>query len=424
MPPRGFCRNFAAAIEPAGAVAVSIIANERMLMKTNMNFDLFTPTRLLFGRGKLNELGDQKMPGKKALLLISNGNSVRTTGTLDRVVGQLEKAHVAHVLCANIHENPSKEVVMEAAAIARENGCDFVVALGGGAVLDSAVAVAAMATNPGDLWDYVHGGTGKGLPLQQPGLPVVTIATTSGTGSEINCWGVISNRATNEKIGFGCPELNPVLAIVDPELMRTVPPKYTAYQGFDALFHNTEVMISRFVNVLSEPIALSAIERIAKYLPRAVKDGNDLEAREAVAYGSTIAGLTMQLTSTTAEHSMEHAMSAYHPDLPHGAGLIMISNEFYRFFIERHACDGQFVKMARAMGMPDAYRPEDFLTALADLQRACGVDDLKMSDYGFTREECDTLARNARETMGGLFAANPCEMTHEECRTIFEKSYV
>lgn len=178
-------------------------------MKTNMNFNLFTPTRLLFGCGKLNELGDQKMPGKKALLLISNGNSVRTTETLDRTIAQLDKANVAHVLCANIHENPSKEVVMEAAAVARENGCDFVVALGGGAVLDSAVAVAAMATNPGDLWDYVHGGTGKGLPLQQPGLPIVTIATTSGTGSEINCWGVISNHATMRKSDSAAPNSIP-----------------------------------------------------------------------------------------------------------------------------------------------------------------------------------------------------------------------
>lgn len=392
-------------------------------MKTNMNFDLFAPTKLLFGSGKLNELGDQTMPGKNALLLISNGNSVKTSGKLDRTIAQLEKANVDYVICANIHENPSKEVVMEAAACARKNNCDFIVALGGGAVLDSAIAVAAMATNPGDLWDYVYGGTGKGLPLQHPGLPIVTIATTSGTASEINCWGVISNHQTNEKIGFGRPELTPVLAIVDAELMRSVPAKYTAYQGFDALFHNTEVAISRFVNVLSETISLSAIEHIAKYLPRAVKDGNDLEAREGVAYGSTIAGMAMQLTSTTAEHSMEHAMSAYHHNLPHGAGLIMISNEFYRFFIERHACDDQFVKIARAMGMKEADKPEDFLTALAELQKACGVDNLKMSDYGIGREECDRLARNARETMGGLFEANPCEMTHADCTAIFERAY-
>ena len=390
----------------------------------NTNFDFYNPTHILFGTGKLDELGNQPMPGKKALLLISSGKSAKVSGALERTQAQLEKAGVEYAVCAKIHENPTREIVMEAAAFAKENGCDFIVALGGGAVLDSSVAVAAMATNPGDLWDYVNGGTGKGQPLVNKPLPQVTITLTAGTGSEINNWGVISRNDTHEKIGFGgAPELVPVLAVVDPELMKTVPSKYTAYQGFDALFHNTEVMMSNGVNILSETLALSAIENIAKYLPRAAADGNDIEARERVAYGSTIAGITMQLTSTTAQHSMEHAMSAYHPDLPHGAGLIMISVEFARYFIERHACDEQFIKMARAMGMPEADKAEDFLTALVQLQKDCGVADLKMSDYGFAKDECMTLAVNARETMGGLFLANPCEMSDEECAGIFEKAY-
>ena len=389
-----------------------------------MHFDFYNPTHLLFGSGKLGELGDQKLPGKKALLLISAGKSAKASGALEKTQAQLARAGVEYVVCANIRENPAKELVMEAAQVARDNGCDFIVALGGGAVLDSAVAVAAMATNPGDLWDYVSGGTGKGKPLVNKPLPQVTITLTAGTGSEINNWGVISNLETHEKIGFGgAPELVPVLAVVDPELMRTVPAKYTAYQGFDALFHNTEVMMSNGVNLLSETLALSAIANIAQYLPRAVKDGNDLEAREHLAYGSTIAGMTMQLTSTTAQHSMEHAMSAYHPNLPHGAGLIMISVEFARFFIERHACDAQFIKMARVMGLPDADKPEDFLTALTQLQEACGVADLKMSDYGFARDEAMTLAVNARETMGGLFLANPCPLSDEACAGIFERAY-
>lgn len=389
----------------------------------NMNFNFNNPTNLIFGAGALNSLGEQRMPGKKALLLISNGKSTKANGYLDRTEKQLEKAGVEYVVCGNIHENPSKEVVMEAAAVAKENNCDFIVALGGGAVLDSAVAVSAMATNPGDLWDYVVGGTGKGQPLVNKGLPIVTIATTSGTGSEINCWGVISNHETNEKIGFGDPTLVPVLSIVDSELMTTVPAKYTAYQGFDALFHNTEVMMSKGVNIMSEVLALSAIENIAKYLPVAVKDGKNLEAREHVAYGSTIAGMTMQLTSTTAQHSMEHAMSAYHHDLPHGAGLIMISKEFAQYFIDRHVCDEQFIKMARVMGIPGADKAEDFITALVKLQEDCGVADLKMSDYGMCKDECMTLAINARETMGGLFLANPCDMTDEDCAGIFERSY-
>ena len=131
----------------------------------------------------------------------------------------------------------------------------------------------------------------------------------------------------------------------------------------------------------------------------------------------------MTLSSCTSEHSIEHAMSAYHHDLPHGAGLIMISRAFAQFFIERHACDGQFVKMARAMGMPTADRPEDFITALVKLQEDCGVAGLKMSDYGFVPEEAMTLAKGARSMQGGLFAANPCEMTDEDCAEIFHKSY-
>ena len=388
-----------------------------------MSFNFYNPTNLLFGRGKLNELGKLPMPGKKAMLLISNGKSTRANGSLARTDEELRKAGAEFAIFDKIMENPYKSVIMEGAAFARENGCDFIVALGGGAVLDSSAAIAAMATNPGDLWDYVHGGTGKGLPLASAGLPIVAIATTSGTGSELNGYGVISNPDTNEKIGFGASCLVPVIAIVDPELMTTVPPKYTAYQGFDALAHNTEVMISSGVNIMSETLALSAIENIARYLPRAVADGSDIEAREHVAYGSTLAGMTMQLTSTTAAHSMEHSMSAYHHNLPHGAGLIMIAEAFYRFFIERRACDAQFIKMARAMGIKDADKPEDYITALLKLEKDCGVYGLKMSDYGFKPEESMTLAVGARAMQGGLFAANPCEMTDADCAAIFDRAY-
>lgn len=389
-----------------------------------MNFVFNNPTKLLFGVGKLGELHSEKLPGKKALLLLSKGQSVHKNGSYDKTVEELKKAGIEHAEFAKIMENPLVEVVEEATAFAKENGCDFIVALGGGAVLDSSVAVATMATNPGHLWDYVSGGTGKALPLVNQPLPIVTIATSSGTGSEMNEWGVICKEDTHEKIGFGIPGVGkPYLAVVDPTYMTTVPPKYTAYQGFDALFHNTEVMMSTSLNILSEAIALSAIENIAKYLPRAVKNGNDLEAREHVAYGSTMAGITMQLTSTTAQHSMEHAMSAYHRNLQHGAGLIMISKEFAQFFVDRHACDDRFLKMAKAMGVENPISPQDFIEALVQLQKDCGVDDLKMSDYGFTKDECMTLAINARETMGGLYAANPCEMTDEDVAGIFERSF-
>jgi alcohol dehydrogenase class IV len=394
-------------------------------MESNMmNFVFNNPTKLLFGTGKLKELHNEKMPGKKALLLLSTGQSVHKNGSYDQTVEELKKAGVEYVEYAGIVENPPMEVVEEGGRIAKENGCDFVVALGGGAVLDAAVAVSTMAANPGRLWDYVDGGTGKGKDLVNAPLPCVDIATSSGTGSEMNEWGVICNEQTHEKIGFGKPGINkPVIAVVDPTYMLTVPAKYTAYQGFDALFHNTEVMMSTSLNELSEAIALSAIENISKYLPIAVKDGSNLEAREHVAYGSTMAGITMQLTSTTAQHSMEHAMSAYHRNLPHGAGLIIISKEFAQFFVDKHACDDRFIKMAKAMGATGDVKPQDFVTKLVELQEACGVADLKMSDYGFDKSESMTLAKNARETMGGLYAANPYLATDEDIAGIFDRSY-
>lgn len=385
------------------------------------SFRAYVPTDIVFGSGVVKELHNHKLPGKKAMIVISNGKPTRANGYLDTVEGELRQAGVETVVFDRVEANPLRSTVMAGAAFARDNGCDFLLALGGGSVMDAAKVMAFMAVNPGDVWDYIAGGTGKAQPRQAAPLPLVCVTTTAGTGSEADPYGVISNDETNEKIGFHADF--PVLSIVDPELMLSVPPVFTAYQGFDALFHSTECYVSSTANAMSDMYALTAIENVAKYLARAVNDGNDLEAREHVAFGNTLSGIVMNIASTTAKHSLEHAMSAYHHALPHGAGLIMISKAFYEYFIERHACDERFVRMAQAMGMPEASRPEDFITMLVKLQEECGVAGLKMSDYGITPEEFDTLARNARETMGGLFLGNPCELDHAGSVEILRKSY-
>lgn len=389
-----------------------------------MSYNFFNPTRVLFGAGELNNLHKQAMPGKKAMVVISNGKSTRENGTLDRTLEQLRMAGVETALFDKVEANPLKSTVEAGAKFAKDNDCDFVVALGGGSVMDAAKIMAMYALQPGELWDYVAGSTGKMQPLVNPTLPVIAITTTAGTGSEVDQWGVVTNPETNEKIGCGgMDSLFPVLAVVDPELMLTVPPKFTAYQGFDALFHSVEGYISIVSSLMSDMVQLAAIENIGKYLPRAVKNGDDLEAREHVAFANTMSGYSMVVGSCTSEHSMEHAMSAYHQHLPHGAGLIMISKEYYTHFINKHCCDERFVRMAQALGKTDAKEPMDFITALVDLQKACGVADLKMSDYGIQKDECMTLAKNARATMGGLFACDPVQMTDEECAAIYEKSY-
>ncbi len=389
-----------------------------------MSFQVYLPTRTLFGAGMLNSLHKQELPGKKAMLVISNGKSVRENGALDRTLNELKLAGVDTVIFDKVNANPVKSIVMEGAAFARENGCDFVAALGGGSVMDAAKIMAMMATNDGDLWDYVSGGTGKGQPLPNGPLPVICITTSAGTGSEVDQWGVVSNEETQEKIGCGgYDSLFPVLAIVDPELMTSVPPKFTAYQGFDALFHATECYISKMSNLMSDMVALTAIENVAGYLPQAVKNGGDIEAREHVAFGNTLSGWVMNLSCNTSEHSMEHALSAYHPQLPHGAGLIMISIAYYQHFVDAGCCPAKFIRMAQAMGMSHADKPQDFITMLAKLQADCGVDDLKMSEYGIQPSEFPAMAENARATMGGLFTADPVSTSNEDCVAIYQKSF-
>ena len=388
-----------------------------------MDFNMYVPTKILFGAGTLNELGKQQLPGKKAVIIISNGKSTRANGYLSRTEEQLAQAGVATSVFDKIQPNPLKETVMEGAAFVKAQCADFIVALGGGSVIDSAKAIAVMAANPGDLWDYIASGTGKGQPIKNKPLPIVAISTTAGTGSEADAGCVITKPETNEKVGLKTPDLFPVLCIEDPKLMKSVPAHYTAYQGFDALSHSLEGYISKFANLMSDMYAITAIENVGRYLARAVKDGNDIEARTHVAFGNILSGTVMCVGTTSSQHSLEHALSAYHPNLPHGAGLIMLSRAYFGNVIAHHACDERFIRMAKAMGMESADKPEDFLTVLQKLLEDCGVADLKMSDYGITPDEFLKMADNAMGPMGGLFACDRVALTKEDVIGIYQKSY-
>lgn len=388
-----------------------------------MNFTHYIPTRILFGKGQLAHLHKQGLPGAKALIVISSGGSARSHGYLARVEEQLDLAGVAHVVFDRILPNPIRTHVMEGAAIAREEGCDFVVGLGGGSAIDSAKSIAVMAANPGDYWDYLSGGSGRGLAVPHPPLPIVAVTTTAGTGTEADPWTVITKEDSHEKIGFGYDETFPVLSIVDPELMVTVPPRLTAYQGFDALFHSTEGYISTVANPVSDLYALKAIELVGRWLPVAVADGGNDDARANMALANTLSGMVESTASCTSEHSLEHALSAFHPTLPHGAGLIIVSLAYYTHFARQHACDERMVAMARALGKADAATPMDFVDALAGLQQACGVADLKMSDYGVRRGDLARYAANARTTMGGLYARDPATLTDADAEAILDASW-
>ena len=381
-------------------------------------FSFYMPTRLYFGSGAVQKLTRARLPEGRGLI-ITGGTSTTRLGYVARVEDALAEAGHEMLVYNKVLPNPTIEGVRECAALCRAENIAFVVGLGGGSSIDTAKAVAIMATNEGDWWDYIHGGSGGGKRIAKDGLPVVAIPTTAGTGTEADPFTVITNG--EEKIGGGGEKCFPAISIVDPDFMMTVPPHLTAYQGFDAFFHAAEGYIAKTATPISEMFSLQAIELIGRSLATAVHEGGDKQARADVALANTLAGFVETLSSCTGEHAIEHALSAYHPALPHGAGLIMISRAYWSRFFE--SSGDKLVNIARALGHKDAAAPADFIAALDTLQKRCNVHDLRLSGYGVQPEDFGKIADNAFDTMGGLFRADPRPLTREDVIGILEDSY-
>ena len=384
------------------------------------NFDFFMPAKVLFGAGRLKDLHKEQLPGRKALIATSNGTSVKKYGYLASLERELDQAGVGHVLFDEIRPNPTSDNVMDGAKKGRDNGCDFVIALGGGSVMDCAKCIALMMTNSGDIWDYSLSKAGGKKQPAHDAAPIVAITTSAGTGSEVDMASVITNEKAREKTGIFFKSMFPTLSVVDSDLMMSVPPKFTAYQGMDAFYHASESVINKNEHPMGEMFALKAIELIAKYLPIAYRDGSNREARAYVALANTLAGYYMLCTS---QHTMEHVMGSTHDNLVHGAGLIMISHAYFDFFASRKAAEEPMIKMAKAMGVEDAKSGEDFIKALDALIASVGCSDLKMSEAGITREELKTFPARVHEVLGGDITADPLPLSDEDYLSIYEQSY-
>jgi alcohol dehydrogenase len=283
-----------------------------------------------------------------------------------------------------------------------------------------------MAKNPGKYWDYISGGSGGGKTPLHGALPIVAIPTTAGTGTEADPWTVITKSDTKEKIGWGVNATFPTLSIVDPELMVSVPPKTTAYTGMDAFFHSVEAYLATVNQPASDHLALESISLITKYLPVAVKDGKNIEARTKLAWASTEAGICESLSCCISHHSIEHAVSAYYPEVAHGAGLTMLSVSYFTYLAERYP--ERFPDMARVMcedvdSLPEHERPIAFINALKKLIKNIGLGEEKLSAYGVKREELRAIAENSFYTMGGLYALTPVKLTVDDVVTILENAY-
>lgn len=388
-----------------------------------MMFQMNSPTPIHFGCGLFDRLAEFPLPGRHALIVLSDDHIAQRFSLLDHLTAQLDAMGITYSIFDGVQPNPVVENVMDGAATARTNLCDFIIGFGGGSVMDCAKAISLLATNDGNYWDYVAGTR----VIEHPRLPVVTIPTTAGTGTEIAPFFVITNEQKNEKVGFPKPmryNTWPVLCVIDPALTATVSPEFTAYQGFDAFAHCVESYLSNKANAMSNMYSLACVEAVSGYLSAAVHDGYDLEARSRLSFASVCSGVVMSVGSSTSKHSLEHAMSAFHNELPHGAGLLMICRAYYRKLISKQVLNDRFVALAKAMGRRDAATPEDFVAELERLMHVCGVDTLKMSDYGISRDEFTKFIHNARTTsIGYLFRSDSVTLTDADCMDIYEASY-
>ena len=369
-----------------------------------MHFKFHIPTRIIFGPGTLTTLEETPHlpPGGHAMIVIGESGTMLTAGYLQRVQGLLANRGVATLLCDRIRSNPESATVDDAAAAARAKKVDFIVGLGGGSTIDAAKGIALMAANKGRCGEIIRSGCGE--TQLAPALPVVAIPTTAGTGSEVTPWMAITRSGCAEKITWGNDGTYPSLAIVDPELTRTLPPRFRAYSGMVAFFHAVGAILGTSRQPAGDLMALEAIQIISRFLAGAVTDDADPNARTMLSWAGTAAGMSTALTPVGFHQILAQAASAAAPGLPHGAALAMLAPVcFNRLETGRSA---RYDLLADAMGVPSDAGPESgrqrFLTGLRHLVRSVGLADESLADYGLGPADIPLLARKAFDAMNAL----------------------
>ena len=387
--------------------------------------DNYTPTRVVFGAGRLEELATMELPGKKAMIFVTADGLMEKLGIQKRVLDLLKKNNVEAVVYDKVTPNPMRKYVMEAKEIAKKEGCDFFIGLGGGSSIDTAKATSVMLLNEGDLWDYAYAGTG-GRKEIKVAAPVMTITTTCGTGTETDPYCVITNEETNEKLDFAVEAIFPRVSIIDPELMTSLPRTLTLYQGFDCLFHLAECYITnKHENRLVDIYAEDGIKAVAKWLPVVAEDCANLEGRVHMSYAANIlAGYTQSLINCTSHHIIGQTMGGLFPNVAHGASLILVAEEYYKHV--RKYCEQIFDELGEMMGVSaDANDPgQGFITGLINLLDKTGMRDLAMSSFGIAKEDCAKIADMTVNNTGiDDMDRYPESLTVADVQDILEKSY-
>lgn len=329
-------------------------------------FDFHTPTRVVFGRGRLDELGDHTRPWGRTALVVCGRAAARTTGILGRALNSLAAAHVTAHILDGISPNPRSSEVDAAAETARAVGADVIVGIGGGSALDAAKATAVAV---------VHGPSGPLVGTTLPPAPgcltVIAVPTTAGSGSEITKGAIITDTVRGMKAGIRGDDLYPKVAVIDPALTDTQPAHVAVTSGFDALAHAVEGLVARRSSPLTEAVAAHALHLVPGALERVAAGDTSRETRDRMAYGALLGGLLVATASTCLPHRMQQAMGT--PDRPgpsHGQGLALLYPAWLDS-LEQHAPQAA-TRVGAALGTGRAYETITRLLTTIGLQRSLG----------------------------------------------------
>jgi alcohol dehydrogenase len=381
-----------------------------------MTFRLCFPKINLSGAGCLADVpGELAQRGLKKPLIVSDAVLVKA-GVVQPLIDGLHKAGIEAALFDGVVPNPTVAVVEAAFAVFTAKGCDCILAVGGGSPIDTGKAVRILSANPGPITRY--DGIGK---VGKDGAFLVAINTTAGTAAEVTSNAVITDTVRQVKMVLIDAHLIPDISVNDPEMMLSVPRGTTAATGMDALTHAVEAYVAKGAHVLTDHAALEAIRIIAKFLPRAVANGKDLEAREQMAYGEFIAGLAFNSAGLGLVHALAHQPGAV-KDLPHGvcnAILLPVVEAF-----NRPHCVARFARIAAAMGADTANLNEEqaslaAIDAIRALSAKVGIPK-GFAELGVSDEDLKAFVPKALQDpcAGG----NPVAATAEEVLALYRQA--
>lgn len=376
-----------------------------------MTFNYYLPVNVVFGLGKVNEVGALTKPYGKKALIVTGRSSAKRSGLYDRVRESLETQGISSVLFDKVAQNPLTTTAEEGAAFGKAHGCDVVVAIGGGSIMDCAKAIAFLAVNDGDINDYIFN-----RRKSDDALPLILIPTTCGTGSEGNGFAVLTNPENGDKKSLRCNAIVARVSIVDPECMMTMPKKVLASVGFDALCHNIEAYTSKIAQPFTDALSIYAISLIAEHLVKVYTGEDDSkEAWEKITVASTIGGMVINTAGVTLAHGMEHPASGL-KDIVHGQGLAALTPPVIEASYKGNP--EKFAQISRILGGQGA---EDCADRVRALLKKLDLS-LTLTDLGITEADVPWMAENCMKVSAAGVANNPVVFTQEEIAEIYYKA--